>query len=309
MPDPIEVPPPDPTAITAAPPPPPPPPPKRGVAWLAWVVIALVVGFELLWPHFRPTPKKDAGDEAARRVLADVQAREIVGMAEFVGQRSTFYAEAKKNLDTGPVPDRLRFIVVAGELEGPAEALKQLQQLEERAAKQGVVLSDEQRADVTALEHLYQARKEAPGGPPGAPLTEDDRERLRGDLGWCGELALTPPDDPDRAAREAVVGPAGRFARTYLAVNAGGLFLGMLGLVGLVAWHCRPPRATAASMRKPSPSTWPSSSASAWPAPSSPSTGPTCCWAGWRCSSASRRGSPGRCCAACRGDRCARRSA
>jgi membrane protease YdiL (CAAX protease family) len=225
---------------------------------MAWLVILLVVGFEVVWPRVRPTRPKAAGEGRAQQLLDAVQARQVVGMAELLGQRPVLYAEAKKSLDTGPVADRLRFVVVAGELMGPAEALAQLRQLDEQAAKQGVELSATEQAVTAALARLYWDRGDgdavlfaaaglgAPDGQPWAALgqlgagrgreppllTDDDRDLLRREMGWCGELALTPPDSPDRAA---VLAPARRFARTYLTALGAALALGLLGLVGLAA--------------------------------------------------------------------------
>jgi membrane protease YdiL (CAAX protease family) len=234
------------------------PPRKRGVAWLAWIVILLVVGFEVFWPRLRPRRHKAAGEDRAQQVLDALQARQIIGMGEVLGQRATLYAEAKKTLDTGPVADRLRFVVVAGELMGPAEALGQLGRLEEQTAKQGIEMSEGERAVAAALTRLYWDRGDgdaalfAVGGlaaPDGAPwtalgqlaaghgrepptLTSDDTDLIRRELGWSGELAVAPPDSPERAAALA---PARRFARTYLTALGAALVIGLLGLAGLVA--------------------------------------------------------------------------
>jgi membrane protease YdiL (CAAX protease family) len=205
-------------------------PPRRGLAWLAWVVIVLLVGFEVLWPHFRPS-RRGRRDDAARRVMADVQVRQTVGFAELFRQREQFYAEAKKSLDTGPVADRLRFVVLAGDLEGPDEALAAIGRLDEEMAGQHVEPDADQQAVLEALTRLYRDRKDGTH-----TLTDDDRDLLRAQLGWSGRLALTPPDDPDTAARAAVIDPARRLARTFAAVLGGGLLLAVIGMVALMIW-------------------------------------------------------------------------
>jgi membrane protease YdiL (CAAX protease family) len=205
-------------------------PPRRGVAWLAWIVIALLVGFEVVWPHVRPS-RKARTDEAAQRVMADMQVRQTIGFAELLGQRGTFYAQAKKTLDTGPVADRLRFIVLAGDLQGPEEALAEISRLDSKMAEQHVEPSAEQRELLDALRRLYQDRKDGTSN-----LTEADRELIHTDLGWCGQLALTPPNDPDTAARAAVIRPARRLATTLAIAFGTGLGLGLIGLIALVIW-------------------------------------------------------------------------
>jgi membrane protease YdiL (CAAX protease family) len=223
------------------------PPPKRGVAWLAWLVILLAVGFEVLWPRLRPGRAKPRGEDASQRILADVQIRQLVGWAELFGQGNALYAAAKKSLDTGPVSERLRLVVLAGELDGPAEALAQLEQLRVQAEKQRVELTEKQGEVMEALEHLYHDREPKEGQPPKPLFREEDRAVLLRDLGWCGELALTPAGAADTAAREAVIRPARRFALTLAVVVGGGLLLGLVGLVGIVTWfvffltgHIRP---------------------------------------------------------------------
>ena len=143
----------------------------------------------------------------------------------------------------------------------------QLQALQDLAGKNGIELTEDQRAVIAALGRLYadrggaDAASAAPVGlmpaegqpwivlgqvgaanaegalgkwPHTQALTEADRRLLRQQLGWCGELALTPADHPDKEARAAVLRPAERFAVTFAAVLGGGLILGLLGLVGLI---------------------------------------------------------------------------
>jgi membrane protease YdiL (CAAX protease family) len=123
-------------------------------------VILAVVGVELALPRLRPARERASGQDTARRVLAEMQVRQIVGMAELFGhgQRHALYVEARKTLDTGPVADRLRFVVVAGDLEGPGEALDQLRQLREQTARQGVEVTPEQQDLIAALDRLYSDR-------------------------------------------------------------------------------------------------------------------------------------------------------
>jgi membrane protease YdiL (CAAX protease family) len=260
------------TPSEPAPPPPlPPVPPKRGLVWLAWLVIGLIIGFELIWPRVRPRRERTGEQDTAQRVLADIQVRQTVGWAELFGERSLVYHQAKQSLDTGPVDDRLRFLVVAGELQGPGEALSQLQQLDEQLQQHGIEPTEKQKAVMASLSRLYRDRAvnealivaaamsglmppegqpwnalgslsaaaaatQTEDGHPPPALTDADRELLRQQLGWSGELALTPPDDPDRAARAQVIGPARRLAKTFLAVIVTGLSLGLIGLIGLTVW-------------------------------------------------------------------------
>ena len=60
-------------------------------------------------------------------------------------------------------------------------------------------VSPEQVAILDDLKRLYAdyaaERLDAPS------VSKDEREQLRRDLGWFGELALAPPEGPDQQAR------------------------------------------------------------------------------------------------------------
>jgi membrane protease YdiL (CAAX protease family) len=70
-------------------------------------------------------------------------------------------------------------------------------------------------------------------GEPPPSLTDADRELLLHDLGWSGELALTPPG-ADPADRARVIAPARQLAATLLTVIGVAAMLGLFGLAGLV---------------------------------------------------------------------------
>jgi membrane protease YdiL (CAAX protease family) len=145
------------------------------------------------------------------------------------GGGKAFFAQAR-SLNTGPIDQRLPFIVLAGDLEGPGEALDQIARLEADMAQQHVEPDADQRAVLDALTRLYQDRKDGT-----KTLTDSDRALLRRQLGWTGELALAPPDgDPE--ARERVVGPAKRWVTTLLIIFLAAAGLGVLGLIWLVVW-------------------------------------------------------------------------
>jgi membrane protease YdiL (CAAX protease family) len=211
----------------------PPPPRQRGVAWLAWVVILLVVAFEAFGPRLlqrlRPNPQRAASKDRIDLMLTELQVRYIVGAARLTGGGKGLLAQAR-SLNTGPVEQRLPYVVLAGDLEGPGEALDQIARLERSLAEQGLEPDPDERALLDALTRLYRDRKDGT-----RTLTDADRDLLRGQLGWTGELALTPPD-ADPKAREQILRPAERFAMTLLAAFSVGLVVGLVGLTGLVAW-------------------------------------------------------------------------
>ena len=209
-----------------------PPPRKRGVAWLAWIVILLIVAFEVFGPRLlqrlRPSPQRAAEKDHIDTLLTELQVRFLVGVAELSGDRHAVLAQAR-SLNTGPIDQRLPYIVLAGDLEGPGEALEQIEKLEGQMEEQHIEPDPEQRAALDALERLYRDRKDGTD-----TLTDGDRDLLRQQLGWTGDLAMTPPDAPDKEARQRVIRPARRLAATFFAALVGGVVIGMLGLAGLI---------------------------------------------------------------------------
>ena len=221
-------------------------PAPRGRPVLAWGVIVVIVALEVAWPYVRKARLGPAADDASGRVMSDMQARYAVGAASLSGQEGgLLYAQLKQTLNTGPVPQRLRFVTVASELAGPGRALEEIGRLRELLGQQEITPTDDQAAVLDVLGTLYQdyeaERWEAPS------LTDESRALLRRELGWCGELALVPRQGPDEAARAAVLAPARRLALSLIVLFVVGAGLGLLGFAGLALWvvlsvtgHLRP---------------------------------------------------------------------
>jgi membrane protease YdiL (CAAX protease family) len=151
------------------------------------------------------------------------------GLANGLGER--VYADAR-DLNTGPVEQRLRFVVLAGELAGPQRAQEQLDALSRRLDAAGKTMTPAETDVERILRRLYrdyrQRRFQAPS------LAAEDKDVLREELGWFGDLALAPAGGPDRAAREEVMQPAHRTAIVLLVSVAALGSLGLLGFIGLM---------------------------------------------------------------------------
>jgi membrane protease YdiL (CAAX protease family) len=220
------------------------PPPKRGRPLIAWLVIStlttVAVGFQFYASRF--------GDPQERGYYTELEleGRYLVGLREIVsGPPETIYQQAQA-LNRGPYGQRLRFVVLAGELKGPDEALVQLSAIrdlwEERPP------SDEEVRLTDLLDKLYgdyAARRWWASWLPedmrdqlvcDAPsLDEDDRATLREELGWFGELALAPRHGLDPAARAAQLEQARRTAAVLLTTVLVALALAFLGFLLLCA--------------------------------------------------------------------------
>jgi membrane protease YdiL (CAAX protease family) len=199
--------------------PPPPAPRRKGWPVPAWLVILGLIGF-LLWRNHQAAQERPVRYPA----LVEMQARYLVAL----GGSPALYSQAR-TLDRGPFGERLRFVVVAGELAGPGEARERLRALEAAVAGGDVPPpTPEQQRLANILDRLYLGR-EAPGKKP-MPVTPAEQEELRQRLGWFGDLALTPNGSPE-SERERVLAPA---RRTMFVLGGYFLLLLLMGFAGFV---------------------------------------------------------------------------
>ncbi len=202
------------------------PPSRRGRPWIAWCVIVGVAGF-VVWQNSQPGPQaKRAVGNRLLGVVADWQVRYLVGAARtFPQQASKQFADAAP-VDSGPIEQRLRNVVVAGEISGPKAAAKKLERLDKTLQKQHA--DAEVRKTAESLGRLY---RDLIDDKPALPSLEPaDRKRLTERLGWSGELALHPAGGEDAAGREALLAHA---RRTLIGSLAAFAAFGALGLAGV----------------------------------------------------------------------------
>ena len=202
----------------------------RGHPLIAWVVVvAAVVGLFVLRLFHPPT-------EGQQIDVFEIQARALVGAADLGPGGAQIYKQAQE-LDRGPAAQRLGFVVLAGELKGPDEALDRLNELKDLLNKGEVPHADEaeiQQARATAeiLDRLYRDYSE--GDLSAANVGEADRQTLQRRLGWLGDLALNPRGGPNPAARAAVLAPARRSVVVEGLMVVVGLGAGAVGFSLLV---------------------------------------------------------------------------
>jgi membrane protease YdiL (CAAX protease family) len=225
----------------------------------AWCVIAiLVVVIVFSQETAKDTPGAVHGRDDLNLLMMRFQARYILGIRELAGPAlvgdQQIYAQASA-LDVGPIDQRLRFVVLAGELRGPEEALKKLDKLEELIATNQASVTPEQKSQRETLRQLYvdyrRFRYDAPS------VSAAQKQDLRDELDWFGDLALVPAGQPgvgeevaalaggpaaadirdacpDPKGREAVLRPALRAAWITLGAFSGALGLFLLGCCGLL---------------------------------------------------------------------------
>jgi membrane protease YdiL (CAAX protease family) len=229
----------------------PPWPSRRLGTWIAWSVILLGVAF-IVYRTVIPHEEETAQEEKLENVVWRMQARYLIGWKNTFGSQMDVYEQAKTFNRGGP-RQRLQFVVLAGELAGPGEALRLLAAYDRIPRDEQFRPTAEQERIREILGRLYRDHAMLHLHAPS--VTAGDRALLRERLGWFGQLALAPPGNalrpeaaaavagawiiprlgsgkaPDSSAREAVLDPA---KKTFMALIGGVLVMLLIGLAGVV---------------------------------------------------------------------------
>jgi membrane protease YdiL (CAAX protease family) len=207
---------------------------RKGYPVIAWVLIVATVLVEIILTQVLSRSRSQP-DEEMNLVLLKIQSRLAVGMANqpWTAGMGGAYSQLK-TLDTGPVAQRERFIVLAGELAGADEALRHVKDLKRRMEAQGIQPSADQEAVNDILGRLYSDYAAGRLDAPSVSLSE--REFLRQNLGWFGDLALAPRNGPDSQGRDAILHPAISIATVYLLAIVTAGVVGLLGFIGLTVF-------------------------------------------------------------------------
>jgi membrane protease YdiL (CAAX protease family) len=225
-----------PPPIAVAPPAAPPRPGPRPRTGIAWAVILGVTGLVAVLQAFPRTDPEEAEAVALRFLEQQVQVQYgIQGIAASVlggDTGPTAYRGLREAMGRGPVSQRQRFAVVAGDMVGPAEARAFLEESGRVYAARGRPPQGRRSEVERVLRSLYEGAGVVHTREAVERLPAADRALLRGELGWFGDLALAPAGSPDR---DGVLEPARRKARTTLAVlGAGVACLGVGVLLGIL---------------------------------------------------------------------------
>jgi membrane protease YdiL (CAAX protease family) len=202
---------------------------------LAWLVIVGAVVLAVLRVEEANATNAEAEDAKKLQLLqVRSQARSLIGTHEwtkrFAPQEQQFAGQAE-SLNAGPIDQRLRYVIVVGDIEGPEKALEALDQLDALVSRTEAELTPEQRFEIDALRSAYTAYKKEIFPPQ---LSDEERGKLIDQLDWFGKLALTPKQLSDGTSRAAVMRPAFRVAIVTLALVGCILCLGGIGLLGLL---------------------------------------------------------------------------
>lgn len=225
----------------------------RGWGCIAWLFILCLVGVMVF---FREV-KADKGQQlsplddtpASMQGISELQVRAFIGFGELLRQlqpgddaevRKLFEGDPKDPADQaqhaamwnhGTLGQRLEYVVMGGDLSGPQTALELLGRLKWDWQVAKLEPTEPQLKVFETLRKLYSDYRKKKYDAPSVP--DRDRQHLLTKLGWYGRVALTPPEAPDRVARDAVMSPALKLVYGMLGIVAVIAGFGILGLIGL----------------------------------------------------------------------------
>jgi membrane protease YdiL (CAAX protease family) len=200
--------------------------PVRGHPVAAWGIILAVVSAVVVLQSLRPAPVEKQAAPGQEEKGLDFMARLLVGLREVMGSNAEADLEkSATQLDVDGIRQHHRAAVVAGEVAGPAAALRALDR--PPPAGSGQETAEEKRLN-DLLIRLYRGHSDPAALAPGEQLF------LREQLGWYGDLALAPRGGPDTEARKEVLAPAENLVKELSAAVAGGCGALVLGLLLLI---------------------------------------------------------------------------
>jgi membrane protease YdiL (CAAX protease family) len=207
------------------------PPVRRGWPRVSWFLIALIVSFIVFAPPYLRHKQVDSSKPAAsatQDMMFRFVGKYVVGGYNLTGRKNPQFAQISASMDDGTPKRRLETIILTGELSGPGAARKQLDELREDWSTNESTPTAEQLEISEILDRAYgdfgKERFDAPS------LSSEERTQLQNQLGWFGDLALTPLEAPAHE-RQAVLAPAyttlaaiGGFIAVFFALFVAGCF-------------------------------------------------------------------------------------
>jgi membrane protease YdiL (CAAX protease family) len=205
------------------------PPPRRGWAKVAWLVVGALVVLEFILQ--REPPQEPTDEDPSAMLVLQAEGKMIVGLHEWSRhQGAGDTPNPIATLNTGPVGQRLRYVVLVGEIVGPDKAHDELRELDDRLRRDGIEPTKDQARLRAILGRLYEDYVQ--NDRKASSVSTEERQFLGERLDWFGRLALAPPEAADQEQREAVLAPARRLAVVYIfALIVGGIMV----LIGLFA--------------------------------------------------------------------------
>lgn len=132
-------------------------------------------------------------------------------------------------LNDGTYEQRLCYVLLINENNGPDEAAKKLSELDDKADQAGFEMNEDQEKLRYIVGTVIESHQQ--GDMDAEPLTDDERELLKTKLGWVGQLALAPEGTRNKETRKELLAEAS----WSMGVMITAVVLGLLTLMSGVA--------------------------------------------------------------------------
>ena len=215
--------------------------PPRGWSGVAWLVILTLVGFHVWLQNIyrteaAPNPAVLEENRLAL-ILIETQCRYLISARDVLppgnqDKIEDMIQQNRQGLSQGSLAARLRFAVTLGELLGPDDARNELGLLEFQLQNEPDLnlIPQKDRQAKQLLTRLYRDYSKKKWDGPS--LKGEDKEFLKLQLGWFGELALTP-SEANLPQRQTLLERAHRIFYGMIGLLLGLVVFGLLGLVSL----------------------------------------------------------------------------
>lgn len=179
-------------------------PPRRGLSIsgvFSWIVVlgltSLIFGTVFF---IQAAQEQEVGGDATPMDLMQIQ----IQAKAHVGQESMNQnaPPVSPMLDTGPYEQRLCYTILLNETESSTSALAHLEELDKKAAKADLKLTENQKRLRSVVQELMESYDS--GNSDSSLIPKEDREFLKERLGYVGEVALYPKDSPHTTERSNV---------------------------------------------------------------------------------------------------------
>lgn len=223
---------------------------------LCWLIILGVTGFILLSNVLSdmgvtaqsenfPDPSSMELTQAAFQAKGYVAQEELRKWTEDANQQARGEEKKKqavplakpevpRELDQGTLIQRWCYSVLLNESEGPTAALEHFRQIQKKVAEHPKKMTERQQEIGQAIETLLQEYEAEDF--QSTRVDPEVRSMLQKELGWFGELLLTPAGSGDEEQREQMLSSAKQMFWSFAILVILGLLAALVGFVLLVVF-------------------------------------------------------------------------
>lgn len=212
------------------------PPPIR--TYLAWfVIVGVTLSIFLQVGRTREKLKERTVADKASMMQVNATARYLVGTPELLRRMEQVApmpeSAIAEEAEVGSLGQRYGLVLLENELNGPEAAAELLAKIDAKVKEKGYEPTEEQarlRETVGSLLDQY-----ADGQWDSSTINEEDRTFFVEQLGWVGELGLTPVESPNVQGRQKLMSEAVNTSVAIIVFFGSGMLALLLGLGGLIA--------------------------------------------------------------------------